>query len=107
MDYRTPLQHLLRTLLPTRQQTPASEAETQFADTRPSADAADAEPAPPRRESRRAVAERKPAAKRGATSGWGESSIELAQGTEIMEFPEDTAADLMDEYFAELSKRAA
>ena len=106
MDYRTPLQHLFRTLLPSRHHAEAPATPPAFADTCRDVDA-DTEPVPLRREVGRAAAEKAPPAPRRSSPAWAESSIELAQGTEIMEFPEDTAADLMDEYFAELSKRAA
>ena len=86
MDRSTPLQHLLRNLLPTRGKTNPSTPD--FMDTRP-------EPAmhlvaPPRR-----------------PTAWAESAIELEMGTDVMEYPEDTAADLMDEFFTQSEKRAA
>ena len=91
MAFRTPLQHLLRSLLPPGNQ-PQAPARPDFEDTRPDAGAA---------------ADRIPPSHRRPSTTWAESSIELAQGTEIMEFPDDTAADLMDEFFAEPKKRAA
>ena len=95
MDYRTPLQHLLRTLLPSRGPADPAGSAPEFLDTRPDDRAASA-PA------LRAVAT--PPRQPGA---WAESAIDLALGTEIMEYPEDTAADLMDEFFAKSEKRAA
>ena len=86
MDRTTPLQHLLRNLLPSRGK--ANHAASDFQDTRP-------EPA-----IRRVSPARRPAA-------WAESAVDLALGTDIMEYPEDTAADLMDEFFAKSEKRAA
>ncbi len=100
MAFRTPLQHLLRGLLPPGNP-PQAPAGPDFEDTRP-----DERPAASRRETRRA-AEKTPPAQRRQPTAWAESSIELAQGTEIVEFPDDTAADLMDEYFAKANKRAA
>ena len=38
--------------------------------------------------------------------GWAESAIDLALGTEVQEFPGDSAADLMDEFFAKSEKRS-
>ena len=98
MDYRTPLQHLLSNLLPSRHRPQAPAAAPAFADTCP---------APPRREPRSAAADKTPPSQRRQPAAWAESSIELMQGTEIMELPDDTAADLMDEYFAEPKQRAA
>ena len=37
----------------------------------------------------------------------GPATIDLVLGTEVMEYPEDRAADLMDEFFAKSHKRAA
>ena len=91
MDRRTPLQHLLHTLLPPRglAETPTPD----FMDTRP--DDTHAAPA-----TRQAAPPRKPRA-------WAESALDLELGTDIMEYPDDTAADLMDEFFAKSEKRAA
>ena len=96
MDYRTPLQHLLRTLLPSRGPSDPVAHAPDFADTRPIDDPAAAAPV------LRAVAppQRQPGA-------WAESALDLVLGTEIMEYPDDTAADLMDEFFAKSEKRAA
>ncbi|MEO5685799.1 MAG: hypothetical protein ABIR54_00415 [Burkholderiaceae bacterium] len=80
--------------MPTRRPTGTSAPD--FVDTRPDA-ALGATPAT----SRRAPP------KQGPATGWAESAINLAEGTEIMEYPEDTAADLMDEFFAQPEKRAA
>ena len=105
MDYRTPLQHLLRSLLPSRDQTHLDSSRPDFANTRPDADFGDRNASAP--EQRQAALGRTPATQRRQPVAWAESSIDLAQGTEIMEFPDDTAADLMDEYFAKSQKRAA
>jgi hypothetical protein len=92
MDRRTPLQHLLHNFLPSRGKaaTPAPD----FMDTRPDgpdgAAALRQVPAPPRQ-----------------PGGWNESAIDLVLGTEIMEYPDDTATDLMDEFFNSSTKRAA
>ena len=86
MDRRTPLQHLLHNLLPSRGQ--ANPSMTEFMDTLP-------EPA----------VSQLPSARRPAI--WAESAVDLALGTDVMEYPEDTAADLMDEFFANAQKRAA
>jgi hypothetical protein len=96
MDYRTPLQHLLRTLLPSRGPIDPGAPAPDFADTRPVDHPAAAAP------DLHAVAspQRQPGA-------WAESALDLVLGTEIMEYPDDTAADLMDEFFAKSEKRAA
>jgi hypothetical protein len=86
MDRTTNLQQLLRNLLPSRGRTAASHPE--FMDTRP-------EP-----HLRQVPSSRRPTV-------FAESSVDLALGTDIMEYPEDTAADLMDEFFANAEKRAA
>ncbi len=90
MDQRTPLQHLLRRLLPTRGRPVAA---PDFVDTRP-------EPRRPAQAS--SGRQRRPGA-------FAESAIDLVLGTEVMEYPDDTAADLMDEFFAHSHehKRAA
>ena len=100
MDYRSPLQHLLHSLLPTRGQGGPAEAAHDFADTEPADDRAAAVQA-----SRRQTVQDEP----WRAAGWAESALDLADGTEIMEYPEDTAADLMDEFFAqsEQHRRAA
>jgi hypothetical protein len=88
MSHRTPLQQMLRNLLPSRHRPRDQPAVPEFADTRPTADKTSATlPCP--------------------AMGWAESSIELAEGTEIMEYPEDTATDLMDQFFAESKKQAS
>jgi hypothetical protein len=96
MDYRSPLQHLLRTLLPSRGPTDPVAPAPDFMDTQPVDAPVAATPA------LRAVAsqQRQPGA-------WAESALDLVLGTEIMEYPDDTAADLMDEFFAKSEKRAA
>jgi hypothetical protein len=85
MDRRAPLQQLLRNLLPSRGK--ANPVPPEFMDTRPEPTLRQVSP------SRHAV--------------WAESAVDLALGTDIMEYPEDTAADLMDEFFANSEKRAA
>jgi len=92
MDYRSPLQQLLRTLRPSRDAAEAAVPNTDFVDTRPVE-----RPGPP---VLRNVAKRAPGT-------WAESALDLELGTEIMEYPEDTAADLMDEFFAKSDQRAA
>ena len=93
MDRRTPLQHLLRNFLPTSDKTAAPAPD--FMDTRSEGPHATSPPAarqePPPRQS----------------AGWSESAIDLELGTEIMEYPDDTAADLMNEFFANSNKKAA
>jgi hypothetical protein len=93
MDRRTPLQHLLRNFLPTRGKTDAPAPD--FMDT--CVDGAHATSAPDSR----------PAAPPRQSAGWNESAIDLELGTEIMEYPDDTAADLMNEFFANSNKKAA
>ncbi len=97
MNYRTSL-HLLRNLLPSRGQADAPATAREFMDTCPSGDTAHAthEPGSPRM-----------APQEFCTTTWAESAIDLAQGTEIMEFPDDTAADLMDQFFSQSDQRAA
>ncbi len=94
MNRRTPWQHLLRHLLPSRGR--SGPPVPDFTDTRPDGPHAAALPA----------LRQVPPLQRPAT-GWAESAIDLAAGTEIMEYQEDTAADLMDEFFAKSEKRAA
>lgn len=86
MDRRTPLQHLLHNLLPSRGKTapPAHD----FLDTRP--DPAPRQVAPP-----------------GRPPAWTESAVDLERGIDVTEYPEDSVADLMDEFFARSEKRAA
>ncbi len=99
MDYRSPLQHLLHSLLPTRGR-PDTAIRHDFADTQPVDEHAAAVQA----------ARRQAAIEERWSVGWAESAIDLAGGTEIMEYQDDdTAADLMDEYFAqsEQHRRAA
>ena len=97
MDYRTPLQQLLRTLLPSRDPAATAAPATDFVDTRPDDDRRTSTPsvlrtvAPPQR----------------PQGAWAESALDLVLGTEIMEYPEGAAADLMDEFFAKSEKRAA
>ncbi len=39
--------------------------------------------------------------------GRSQSTIDLVLGTEVMEYPDETASGLMDEFFAKSEKRAA
>ena len=96
MDYRTPLQHLLHRLLPSRVHAETAAPAHDFADTRPD-DSRMLPPAPLRQV---APAQRQP----GTGS---QSTIDLVLGTEVMEYPDGTASDLMDEFFAKSEKRAA
>jgi len=90
MAKHTLLQQLMGNLAPTRKPAKRTPPPCDFEDTRPN------EPG---------TTKFGPAPRRPPT-GWAESSIELAQGTEIMEFPTDAAADLMVEYFPGAKKRA-
>ena len=92
MDRRTPLQHLLRNFLPAR----GKAATPEFLDTRPDG----AHAASVRASRQVASPPRRP-------GGWSESAIDLVLGTEVMEYPDDTAADLMDEFFAKPEKKKA
>ena len=94
MNHRSPLQHLLHTLLPAKG-TPSPAADTDFVDTQP----VDARAAAAQASRRRATLP-----KRGM---WAESALDLETGSEIMEMPDDAAADLMDEFFAKAAKKAA
>ena len=94
MNHRSPLQHLLHTLLPAKG-TPNPPADTDFVDTQP----VDARAAAAQASRRRAALPR-----RGM---WAESALDLETGSEIMEMPDDAAADLMDEFFAKTAKKAA
>ena len=91
MDYRTPLQHLLQRFHLARAHAPAKAAARDFEDTRPDDSRA-----------------RRPAALRQVASvARSQSTIDLVLGTEVMEYPDDTASNLMDEFFAKSEKRAA
>ena len=92
MDYRMPLQRLLHRLLPSLATADAAATAYDFADTRPDDEHVRTTTALPRT----APAPRQ-----------SQSTIDLVLGTEVMEYPEDTVADLMDEFFAEPHKRAA
>jgi len=94
MNHRSPLQHLLHTLLPAKG-TPSAPADTDFVDTQP----VDARAAAAQASRRRAALPR-----RGL---WAESALDLEAGSEIMEMPDDAAADLMDEFFAKAARKAA
>ena len=96
MDYRSPLQHLLHSLLPSRSR-PDTAIRHDFADTQPVDEHAAAVQAARHQTER----------EHRWSAGWTESAIELAVGTEIMEYPEDAAADLMDQFFDMAHKRAA
>ena len=91
MDYRTPLQNLLQRFALSRAHAPAKASVQDFEDTRPDDSRA-----------------RRPAALRQVASvARSQSTIDLVVGTEVMEYPDDTASDLMDEFFAKSEKRAA
>ena len=96
MDYRTPLQHLLHKLLPSRIHSDTAAPARDFADTRPD----DSRARPPASLRQVAPAQRQPGPR-------SQSTIDLVLGTEVMEYPDDTAANLMDEFFAKSEKRAA
>ncbi len=96
MDYRTPLQLLLHKLLPSRPHADALVRAQDFEDTRPD----DSRARPPAALRQVASTQRQP----GTGS---QSTIDLVLGTEVMEYPEDTAADLMDQFFDSSKKRAA
>jgi len=85
MDYRSPLQHLLHKMLPAHA-SPAAPAED-FQDTRPD----DSRTRPPAAAPARNLA----------------SPLDPFPGTEVMEYPDAAAADLLDEFFAESYPRAA
>ena len=85
MDYRSPLQHLLQKMRPTHA-SPAAPAED-FQDTRP--DDSHSQPSA-------AVPARNLA-----------SPLDPFPGTEVMEYPDAAAAELLDEFFADSLKRAA
>jgi hypothetical protein len=96
MNHRSPLQHLLHNLLPTRGRVdPVPAADTDFVDTQPV-------------DARAAAAQ---ASRRKATPPgrgvWAESALDLKCGSEVMEVPDDAAADLMDRFFAKAEKKAA
>jgi len=96
MNQRSPLQNLLQNLVPTRGRTePAPAADTDFVDTQP-VDARAAAVQASRRKARLPM--------RGV---WAESALDLECGSEIMEVPDDAAADLMDQFFAKAGKKAA
>ena len=89
MDYRSPVQHLLQKMLPTHASMAAQTED--FADTRPD----DRQALPP--------ADAPP--RKSAPSG--ASPFDPFPGTEVMEYPDETAAELLDEFFAQPGKRAA
>ena len=85
MDYRSPLQHLLQKMLPSHA-SPAAPAED-FEDTRP------------------ADSHARPSA--GVPARNLASPLDPFPGTEIMEYPDAAAADLLIEFFPDSYKRAA
>jgi hypothetical protein len=96
MQHRSPLQHLLHNLLPSKGSPERAPGATDFVDTQP----VDASAA--------AVQAARRTLKLPPTSAaWAESALDLELGTDIMEYPDDTAADLMDEFFASSEKKAA
>jgi hypothetical protein len=96
MDYRSPLHHLLHRLLPSQVHAQTAAPTRDFEDTRPD----DSRTRPPAALHQVAPTPRQP----GTGS---QSTLDLVLGTEVMEYPEDTAANLMDEFFAKPEKRAA
>jgi hypothetical protein len=96
MDYRSPLQHLLHNLLPSKGASSRDPGATDFVDTQP-VDACAAA----------AQAARRTLKLPPVRAAWAESALDLELGTDIMEYPDDTAADLMDEFFANSEKKAA
>ena len=89
MDFRTPLQHLLHRLIPIHADVAAPAPD--FEDTRPD----DSHEQPPA-----AVPSRNLVPP-------GASPFDPFPGTEVMEYPDAAAAELMDEFFAPPDKRAA
>jgi hypothetical protein len=98
MDYRTPLQHLLHRLLPSLAHAEPAAPAHDFEDTRPD----DSRARPPAALRQVASTTRQP-----GTGTGSQSTIDLVLGTEVMEYPDGTASDLMDEFFAKSEKRAA
>lgn len=96
MDHRSPLQHMLRNLLPSRGQRDTAHDAPDFVDTEP----VDARAAAAQAAHRAASAQRRPVA-------WAESALDLAKGSDVTELPADAAADLMDQFFAKSGKKAA
>jgi hypothetical protein len=96
MNYRSSL-HLLRSLLPSRGPTDAPATAREFMDTCPAGAAEHASPEP---------GASRAAPQEFCTTTWAESAIDLAQGTEIMEYPDDTAADLMDQFFSQSDQQS-
>jgi len=104
MPHRLPLPNMLRNLLPARGRPADRAAQPDFEDTRPEepqrATTATASPTERRR------APRPPSTPgRRAANGWTDSTRDLLLGTEIQEAPEDSVADLMDEFFAKPGPR--
>jgi len=89
MDHRSPLQHLLHSLLPARARPGRDDVRPEFADTQALDDRAPAS-APARR-----------------PLAWAESALDLARGSDITELPDDAAAELMEQFFARSGKKAA
>jgi len=89
MDYRSPLHQLLHTLLPSRGRTEREPADTDFVDT---------EPVDERAAVVQAARRQNPMPRRTI---WAESAQDLEKGSDVTELPDDAAADLMDEFFAQ------
>jgi len=96
MNYRSSL-HLLRSFLPSRGPTDAPATAREFMDTCPAGDIEHAAPEP---------GASRTAPQEFCSTTWAESAIDLAQGTEIMEYPDDTAADLMDQFFSQSDQQS-
>ena len=96
MDHRSPLQQLLRNLRPSKGPSDRAPGAGDFVDTQPVDERAAA-----------AQAARNTLKLPPLRAAWAESALDLELGTDIMEYPDDTAADLMDEFFAGSRKKAA
>ena len=95
MNHRSPLQHMLHSLMPSKGTPDTAAADADFVDTQP----VDAHAAAVQASRRRGGLPR-----RGL---WAESALDLERGSEIMEVRDDDAADLMDRFFAKSTKKAA
>ena len=96
MEHRSPLQHLLHSLLPSKGAPDRAAGALDFVDTQP----VDAHAAA-------AQAARNTLKLPPVRAAWAESALDLELGTDIMEYSDDTSADLMDEFFAAAEKKAA
>jgi hypothetical protein len=96
MDHRSPLQHLLRNLMPSKGTPDRASGAPDFVDTQPVDERAAA-----------AQAARRTLKLPPVRAAWAESALDLELGTDIMEYPDDTAAGLLDEFFANVQKKAA